>query len=263
MTRPPLPAAFLQTPIAHRALHDAAQGRAENSPGAVAAAVAAGYGVEIDLQPSADGDAMVFHDRTLERMTDATGAVRARSTAELEQIALLGGRDTIPRLARILELVDGRVPLLIELKDQAHADGPGPLESATARALAGYSGPVAVMSFAPGAVAQCAKVAPDIARGLVTCAFDAAQAPGLAEPDRHALRDITAFDAVGASFISHDARDLDRSRVAQLRAEGWPVLCWTVTSATEEKAARRHADNITFESYLPALDRGRDGSTSA
>ncbi len=262
MMRPPLPAAFLRTPIAHRALHDAAQGRAENSLRAVAAAIAAGYVIEIDLQPSADGEAMVFHDRTLDRMTRETGAVRARPAAELERIALRGGRDTIPRLARILELIDGRVPLLIELKDQAYADGPGPLEAATARALADYPGPVAVMSFAPGAVAEFAQAAPDISRGLVTCAFDAAQAPGLSAQERHALRDIAAFDAVGASFISHDARDLDRRRVAQLRAEGWPVLCWTVTSAADEMAARRHADNITFESYLPALDRGRDGTTS-
>ena len=114
-----LPPAFLRLPIAHRALHDRAQGRPENSRAAIRAAIAAGYGIEIDLQASADGVAMVFHDDDLGRLTGATGPVRARTAAELGAIRLTDAEDGIPTLAEVLEIVAGRVPLLIEIKDQS------------------------------------------------------------------------------------------------------------------------------------------------
>lgn len=265
MTRPALPAAFLTTPIAHRALHDSQAGIPENSLAAIAAAITAGYGIEIDVQLSADDEAMVFHDRDLDRMTAQTGAVRARAVSELERIDLAGSADPIPRLARALELVDGRTPVLIEIKDQSIEGGPGfgPLERAVAGALEGYPGPAAVMSFAPGAMAEMARAAPRLARGLVTCRFDECHTPGLGAQDRRALREIRAFDRVEASFISHDAADLDRPRVRELREAGWPVLCWTVRSADMEIKARKGADNITFEGYRPPLTAGIDAPPQA
>ena len=256
MTRPELPAAFLAAPIAHRALHDAQAGRAENGPAAVAAAVAAGYGIEIDLQLSADDVPMVFHDYTLERMTGAEGAVRAHSAQALHEIGLHGeDRAGIPSLADVLTMVKGRVPLLLEIKDQARAGGAGigPLEHATATALRGYTGPVAVMSFNPDAVAAMARAAPAVARGLTSCAFNDSDAPELDAATRAKLAAIADFDAVGASFVSHRAAELDHPRIAELKRRGVPVLCWTVKSAREEDAARRIADNITFEGYLPPL----------
>lgn len=256
---PALPAGFLAVPIAHRALHG--PGRPENSAAALAAAVAAGYAIEIDLQLSADGQAMVFHDATLDRMTAASGAVRARTAAELTAIALAGGDGAgMPTLAEALALVAGRVALLIEIKDQSGVLGPtdGALERATAAALAGYPGPVAVMSFNPHSVAAMARLAPGLPRGLVTEAFalhDYPQARGRPEAEARlrALAAIADFDAVDAGFISHDHRDLSRPRVAGLKARGVPVLAWTVRSPAEEEAARRLADNVTFEHYLPPL----------
>lgn len=256
MTRPELPAAFLAAPIAHRALHDAQAGRAENGPAAIAAAVAAGYGIEIDLQLSADDVAMVFHDATLDRMTGAEGAVRAHSAQALHEIRLHGeGGAGIPSLADVLRMVKGRVPLLLELKDQARTGGAGigPLERATASALHGYTGPVAVMSFNPDSVAVMAHAAPTVPRGLTSCAFNASDAPELDATTRANLAAIADFDKVGASFVSHRAADLDHPRIAELKRSGVPVLCWTVKSAREENAARRIADNITFEGYLPPL----------
>jgi len=248
-----LPAAFLDTPIAHRGLHDRGAGRIENSLSAIRAAVERGFGVELDLQVSADGAAMVFHDARLDRLTGETGEVRARDAAELGEIALTGSSDRIPTLEAVLAEVAGRVPLLLEIKDQDGALGEniGPLEAAVARALTGYAGPVAVMSFNPHSVEEMARLAPDIPRGLVTDPFLAADWPDLPQAVGDALRAIGDYDRAGASFISHNATDLAAGPVARLKAAGAAVLCWTVRSAEAEAEARRVAGNITFEGYDP------------
>lgn len=257
MTRVPLPKGFLTLPIAHRALHDRSQGRIENSAQAITAAVAAGYGIEIDLQLSGDGQAMVFHDETLDRLTDESGPVNARTAAELGRLRLKGTTDTIPTLAQVLDLIDGRVPLLIEIKDQSLTMGPtdGRLEAATATALRDYGGPVALMSFNPASVAHMARLAPNLPRGLTTSAYDPDDWAPLPEPICARLREVPDYDPTGASFISHEARDLARPRVAELKAQGAAILCWTIRSPQDEAQARVIADNVTFEGYpakLPA-----------
>lgn len=248
-----LPSAFLSTPIAHRALHG--PGRPENSLAAVRAAVEAGYGIEIDVQLTQDGQALVFHDEDLFRLTGARGLVRDRSTRDLATIRLSGSEagETPPPLRSVLEAVAGRVPLLVEIKDQDGALGEdvGELEAAVANALDGYHGPVAVMSFNPHSVAAMQALAPDIPRGLTTDPFEAGDWP-VSEDRRRHLAAIADYERVGACFISHNHRDLGRSRVSELRKRGAAVLCWTIRSPEEEAAARRHADNVTFEGYLPA-----------
>ena len=249
-----LPRAFLGAPVAHRALHERAAGRPENSRAAIRAAVAAGYGIEIDIQPSADGVPMVFHDYDLKRLTGVSGRIRGLSAAKLGALRLLDAEDGIPTLAEVLDIVAGRVPLLIELKDQDGAMGPetGEMERATAAVLAAYDGPVAVMSFNPHAIAAFRAAAPGVAVGLTTSAYAAADWPLLPAAARDHLRDIPDYEALGASFISHEAGDLGRARVAALKSAGAAVLCWTIRSTEAEAAARRVADNITFEGY-PAL----------
>ena len=243
---------FLLKPIAHRALHDVAKGRPENSRAAIQAAIDAGYGIELDLQLSRDGQAMVFHDETLDRLTPETGLVNQRSAMELSHIPLRGGRETIPSLAEVLSLVAGQVPLLIELKDQQGELGPtdGKLEAATAAALMGYKGPVALMSFNPNSVLIMARLCPDIPRGLITSGFDPAKWAPLPPATCERLRMIPDYDHTNASFISHEARDLARPRVTELRQQGAAILCWTVTSPIAEAEARQYAQNITFERYL-------------
>lgn len=255
---PHLPRAFVTTPLAHRAYHDRAAGRPENSIPAIRAAVDMGYGIEIDLQMSSDGQAMVFHDYDLARLTGETGAIQQRSAAQLGQIQLTGGDAgcTIPTLQQVLQQVKGQVPLLIEIKDQdgALGAGIGRLETATAKALTGYDGPIAVMSFNPNSVRVMAGLAPDVPRGLTTCSFAPKDWPLVPQGTRNRLRDIPDFDSVKASFISHEAADLTRPRVTALAQQGVPILCWTIRSLTAEKAARRHADSITFEGYAAPLD---------
>ncbi len=251
---PPLPPEFLQRPIAHRALHDIADQRPENSRAAIRAAIEAGYGIEIDLQRTSDNRAMVFHDYDMTRLTGQPGPIQQITAAQAQALPLLhSGGDGIPPLDEVLSMIAGQVPLLIELKDQDGAMGAdiGALEADTVRALQGYDGPVAVMSFNPNSVAELARLAPHLPRGLVTCSFE----PKVELLPQHVcdhLREIPDFDRVRASFISHEAPDLPRARVADLKAQGVPILCWTVRSPEQEAEARKVADNVTFEGYLAA-----------
>ena len=248
-----LPEPFLTAPIAHRALHDASQGRPENSAAAVQAAVDAGFAIEIDVQLSSDNKAMVFHDYDLERLTKGRGAVNKRTADDLATVPLTyGGGAGIPTLSAILDIVAGKVPLLIEIKDQDGKLGPevGTLEAAVAQALDAYTGPVAVMSFNPHSVAAMQTLAPNVPRGLVTEYFRSEEWR-VPEGRLDVLRQISDYEKVGACFVSHNRRDLQCVRVAELKSQGARVLTWTIRSPKEESNARAVAENITFEGYLP------------
>jgi glycerophosphoryl diester phosphodiesterase len=238
--------------LAHRGLHS--EGVPENSLPAFEAALAKGYGIELDVQLSADGVAMVFHDDGLGRMTELVGPVRALTAAELGETPLRGGgRATIPTLTDALALIGGKVPVLIEIKDQdgALGDAVEALEEAVADVLWDYNGPVAVMSFNPHSVALMAELSPQVSRGLVTCAYLPDDWEHVPETRRAELRAMPDIARVGAAFLSHDMRDLDNPKVADLKAAGLPILCWTIRSAEEEAKARQSARAITFEGYLP------------
>jgi len=206
------------------------------------------------VQLSRDGQAMVFHDEALDRLTNTTGLIKDRTAAELARITLRDCNDGIPTLADVLAMIAGRVPVLIEIKDQTGAmtKADGRLEQATATALANYRGAVAVMSFNPHSIAAMASLAPTIARGLTSAAYgDDWQPLDRATCDH--LRAIPDYDRTQSSFISHEAADLARRRVADLKADGAAILCWTIRSASAEATARKIADNITFEGYAAAL----------
>lgn len=247
-----LPRGFFARPFAHRGLHDRTVGRIENSRAAVKAAVDTGYGIEVDVQLTRDGQAVVFHDDHLGRLTGQDGAPRDFDLAELTRIRLRDSDETIPPLVEILTLV-GDTPLLVEIKDQTGQMGPTDrrLETAVARALAGHCGPVAVMSFNPHCMAAMRTLAPAIPRGLVTCAFGPDW--DLPAPRRDALRAIPDYAPVGACFISHEHDNLNAKPVQNLRSHGALINCWTIRDPASEARARKLADTITFEGYRPAL----------
>jgi glycerophosphoryl diester phosphodiesterase len=247
-----LPETFLTRPIAHRGLHDINDGRPENSRAAFEAAIVHGYGIELDVQLTRDDKAIVFHDYHLSRLTTASGPIRQRTALEMIDIALIGGGDHAEPLGDILEFIGGRVPVLIELKDQDGEMGPdiGPLETCVAQAISDYTGDVAVMSFNPHSTVMMADCLPKVPRGIVTSAY--AENWHLPKTVRDNLRDIPDFERAQASFISHEVKDLDRKRVADLKAGGENILCWTVTSQDMADEALKMAQNITFERYLPA-----------
>ena len=247
-----LPQAFLTAPIAHRGLHGG--GVPENSLAAARAAIKAGYGIELDIQPAADGTPMVFHDYDLMRLTGQKGLVSQTSVDTLQAYCLLGSDEHVPTLTEFLELVAGQVPLLIEIKDQDGTLGPdiGDLHLRVAEALEGYDGPVAMMSFNPHQVAAFHAAAQGIAVGLTTCDYSEEHWPTVPPERRLELAGISDFDRSGASFISHAIGDLGNPRVDALAAQGVPILCWTVRTPDQETAARRIAHNITFEGFTPA-----------
>ena len=252
---PDLPHEFLRIPLAHRGLHDRTNGVVENSLSAFRAAIDAGYGIELDLQMSSDAGVMVFHDYHLGRLTHATGPVAARTAAELQQIKLRDTTDRIPHLSDVLDLVAGRVPLLIEIKDQDGALGPntGQIEAGLANLLHAYDGLVAIMSFNPHSIAKIRTMLPDTPRGLTTCAFlkqDWGLVPAMR---RKELANIPDFFPLDCAFISHDRSDLNAPAVQTLRNSKIPILTWTIRSPSDEASAREIADNITFENYLPAI----------
>jgi glycerophosphoryl diester phosphodiesterase len=243
---------FQTIPIAHRGLHNFAEGVPENSPAAFARAIEKGYGIELDLQCSADGQAMVFHDLELDRLTDETGLVQEKTAAKLGQIRLKNGADCIPTLAQTLAQVNGQVPLLIEIKDQDGQLGKnvGPIGDDITRLLKYYKGPVAVMSYNPHAIAAVGALARDVSLGLVTGNLKDPFWDVLPDEVRQHMAKMAEFDASGACFISHNQNNLNSPHVARLKARGIPVLCWTIRSQEHERQARKVADNITFEDYL-------------
>jgi len=241
---------LLLPPVAHRGLHS--EGVPENSPAAFEAAIAKGYGIELDVHLSKDGEAIVFHDYELSRITTGNGAVRQHTAAELSAVKLANG-EAIPTLQQVLKQISGQVGLLVEIKDQDGAMGTdlGPLEIRVAELLNAYRGPVAVMSINPHAVYLLSQLAPTVHRGLVTGDFSAENWPMLPRKRADELLGIPDYDRVKASFISHNFKSLDSARVHEIRQIGDPILSWTIKSEEDEFEARRLADNITFEGYLP------------
>ena len=250
---PALDPAFLKTPIAHRALHDASKGVFENCRSAIIAAIEHGYAIEIDLQLSADGRAMVFHDDTLDRLTDKRGDVSDYTAAELSRIKVGSGQDVIEPLEDILRLIDGRVPLLIELKDQSRqlSQTDGRLEQATIYALSLYHGLVAVMSFNPHMIATMAKLSSNLPLGLTTGSFMDPSWGINAERIEH-LSQIADFDPKRYSFVSQFALELAAPCIQTLKERGAAIFTWTIRSPEAEAVARQTVDNITFEGYLAA-----------
>ncbi len=223
-------------PFAHRGLHG--RGRVENSRAAFEAAVAKGHGVELDVQASGDGFPFVFHDYDLDRLTDATGKVAARSAAELRAIRLRGSDETIPELCEVLDIIGSKVPLLIEVK--APDGNVAPLCLSVLCALEGYRGAVGVMSFNPEVSRWFAEHAPRVTRGLV-----------VTETGRRGWRGPLerrlALWRARPDFLAYDVRDLPSRFVRRARGRGLPVFTWTVRNAKQAKTARANADQIIYE----------------
>mgnify|MGYP003322116895 FL=1 len=243
---------FFCTPIAHRGLHSVGEGFPENSIESIERALRKGYGIEIDVQISLDKQAIVFHDYELERLTGQNGLVANKYATELSNIKLLGGYSGLPLLSDILNLVDGRQALLIEIKDQDGKMGKnvGELESEVARLLDNYNGPVAVMSFNPNSIDAYRLSGGKCPIGLVTDSFSEISWPNIHPEDLIKLRKIESFDKVSVDFISHDFKDLHSTEVAKLREKKVPILSWTIKSEADEEIAREYSDNITFEGYM-------------
>ncbi len=216
-------------PIAHRGLWRRG-GAPENSLAAFDAACAAGYGDELDVRLSSDGEAMVFHDSELKRMTGAAGRVADHTAADLAELRLAGTDEPIPTLAQVLACVAGRSLTLIELKTDPGAEGP--LEARVAEIIDGYDGPVAIIGFNPLSHGWFAEHRPDVLRGLN-------------------LERVRGAETV-AAVAEARPQFLLPGRTLTLKPpyDAFPSVVWTIRSAREASALRK-ADNIIFEDYMP------------
>lgn len=237
-------------PVAHRGLHDKARGIIENALSAADAAAAAGYPIELDIQLSGDGEAVVFHDFTLDRLTQAKGAVSSLTAAELGRLPLAGTSDTIPTLGAFLARVAGRVPLFVEIKSAFSGDTR--LAARAVEVLNGYDGKVALISFDPDMLAAAKARAPQIVRGIIAQArYSGAHWPGMTPERARMLADMDHHARSGYDFVSYHFADLPHPAVAAARARGVPVTAWTVRSPEDAARALAGADQIVFESFTP------------
>lgn len=240
-------------PIAHRGLHDAERGVIENTSSAVAAALQAGYAIEVDLQRSADGEAMVFHDHALDRLTEASGLVRDYTAAELKRIAFKGTADRMMTLGELVDLVGGRTTLVLELKSRF--DGDIAVAMRTAALMRGHAGPIAAMSFDPRLVATVAWRAPGTVRGLGArrprkSTGVAAERAGAAQARSSVLQAVHARP----HFVACRQQDLATAPALIARyLFRLPFLAWTVRSEQEQRKALRHADQVIFEGFRPPV----------
>lgn len=228
-------------PIAHRGLHDGNKKIFENSMSAMRAAVEYGYTIELDVQLSGDGVAMVFHDATLDRLTSQSGLVIDRDAEELQSIRLGKSKDTIDTLEDVLLEVAGDVPVIIEMKGNGDLMDERALARSVASDLANYRGEAAVMSFEHNVLEAFAKSGSKRPLGLT--------AEGVGDEVFEQHRAALPF---GIHFISYDVEALPNAFVEEARTiHEMPVITWTVRTPEQVELTKAHADQMTFEGFLP------------
>lgn len=231
-------------PIAHRGLWSP-DGPPENSLSAFQAAGAAGYGIELDVQLSADGEAVVFHDETLERMTGRPGRVRDLSAADLADLRLKGSDEKIPTLLETLAIVGHRAMVHVELKTPPGEVGP--LERRVHEVIADHNGPLCVIGFNPYSHAWFAERYPGVLRGLDSYSYkDRKEMP----PElRRAFAGLEHVAIARPHFLALGLDMLPSENAARLRAEGMPVIAWTVREPEQWEAVKDGCDNLIFEGF--------------
>jgi glycerophosphoryl diester phosphodiesterase len=238
-------------PIAHRGLHDEARGVIENSPSAARAAVAGDFGIECDVQLTADGEAVVFHDFVLDRLTMASGRVDALSAAALGTVAMRGSDDRILALPAFLDVIAGKVPLVLEIKSRF--DGDMRLARRVADVVKASPFPIVLKSFDPRIVTALKTLTPDHARGIVAMNdYSYPDYETCSATEKHAMANLLHFGESRPDFVSWRVRDLlSAAPFLCRRALGLPLMTWTVRNAEDRALSAAHADQMVFEGFVP------------
>jgi glycerophosphoryl diester phosphodiesterase len=240
-------------PIAHRGLHSAATGRLENTAPAFAAAIEAGYGIECDLRPARDGTPFVFHDAELNRLVDATGPISECSPEALSGMRYRNQEEQILTYSDLLAMIDGKVPLLVEIKNDWDIPDPRFLKRIAAQSLA-YRGPLALMSFDPAVIVAMKSLAPALPRGIISGVYEGHHWwPEHIDKER-AFRLTHCLEAGPAdpSFIAYDVNALP-TPVTRFAREVMrlPLFTWTVRTREQQRIAAEWADAPIFEDCKP------------
>jgi glycerophosphoryl diester phosphodiesterase len=238
-------------PVAHRGLHDLSRGIVENMPGAMQAAIDGNFSIEVDLQLTADGEAMVHHDDDLGRLTEGSGALLGMTSNQLRAVRFKNTAERMMSLGDLCALVQGRVPLVIEVK--SHFDGDRKLVARMTEVLAGYSGPAVGMSFDPDQVLALREKMPELPRGVIA----------QRDYDDDDWKELTPEQRAGMLYLRHAFRTRPHFVafwVNQLPAPapwiarnifGLPLLTWTVRTPEQRERAARYADQMIFEGFVP------------
>jgi len=238
-------------PVAHRGLHDAARGIIENMPGAVKAAIAGNFSIEVDIQLTADGEAMVHHDDALGRLTEGSGALLDKTAAELKAATFKETPEHMMSLGDLCALVAGQVPLVIEVK--SHFDGDRKLVRRMAEVLGSYQGPVVGMSFDPDQVLALKEIMPKLPRGIIAQrTYDDGYWSKLTQEQRDSMLHLRHGFQTEPHFVAYWVNQLPAPAPWIARnIFGLPLLTWTVRTPEQRERAARYADQMIFEGFVP------------
>lgn len=236
--------------ITHKGLHD--ETRPENSLSAFKNAMDHDYAIELDVHQIEDGTIVVFHDETLMRMTGEDGYInQIKSVDELKKYHLLNTKETIPTLQEVFDLIKGKVPLLIEIKNyKTQQYNPGnPLENTLYKMLKNYQGEYAIVSFNPYVLKWFRLHAPEVLRGQTSSFFKTEKLKFVV---KYALKHMLLNKKVSMPhFIMYKSSDLPNRFVKKYK--NLPLIAWTVRSQQEYMKVAPHCDNIIFEGFTPKI----------
>lgn len=236
-------------PIAHRGLHSEQNGIVENTIAAATAAIAKNYAIECDIQLTKDGEAVVFHDPTLDRLMQAQGRVDGFSVSELARLSYKSG-DKIVSLMEFLNHVDGRAPVVVDIK--SHYDGDMRIAGRAMATAANYSGPVCLKSFDPEVLIYLRREGASCPVGLIARAGDDEEWAHLRPERRKQITELRDYLLLQSDFLSWNHGDLPHAVPILCRGGlGLPVMTWAVRSEADGERAKLYADQIIFEGYEP------------
>lgn len=238
-------------PIAHRGLHSKQAGLVENTPAAAAAAITKNYAIECDVQCTKDGEAVVFHDYTVERLMQAEGRVDSFSARELGLLAYKDCDQTIVSLQAFLAGIRSRATVIVEIKSRY--DGDMRLADRALAVAAAHPGPVCLKSFDPAILVRLRALGAMCPLGLVAQAsYDSKEWSSLPREQRASFTDLRDFPLARPDFISWNLGDLPHAVPMICRAGiGMPIMTWTARSQTDLMRGRAWTDQIIFEGFEP------------
>ncbi|MBE0523340.1 MAG: glycerophosphodiester phosphodiesterase [Methanosarcinales archaeon] len=237
---------LLNTPIAHRGFHSGDAGCPENSMKAFERAIQKGFAIELDVCLLADNNLAVFHDNNLKRMTGIERDIRSCDSYTVKKLRLFNSDEYIPLFEEVLDIVKGKVPLLIELKNGGRIGKP---EKALFETMKDYDGKYAVQSFNPYSLHWFRNNAPDVVRGQV---FGYNRGENLIYNARFILKNFLFNRASQFNFINYDIRWLPIWAINTIREKGIPIIGWTARSIPEYQWAEKWCDNVVFEGFDPS-----------
>ena len=242
---------LIARPVAHRGLHDRARGVVENMPSAFKAAMAGNFSIELDVQLTADGEAMVHHDDELGRLTEGSGALLTKTAAELKAARFTNTAERMMTLGELCALVAGRVPLVIEVK--SHFDGDRKLVKRMAEVLSSYSGPVVGMSFDPDQVLALREIMPGLHRGITAQrTYDDAYWAKLTPAQRDSMLYLRHGFRTEPHYVAYWVNQLPAPAPWIARnVFGCALLAWTVRTPEQRARAAQYAQQMIFEGFVP------------